>query len=138
MKRSYSELMSIEGYLDRFDYLKLGGYVGRETFGSNRYLNQMLYRSYDWKKFREEMVIRDNGCDLGHPDYEIKKGIIILHHINPITVDDVINKRYCVFDPDNVICVAHLTHEAIHYGDETLLPKNSFAIRTPGDTIPWR
>ena len=126
----------MDDFLDRYEYLKIGGTVGESTFGSNRYLNQILYRSYDWKKFRREMIIRDNGCDLAHPDYEIG-GIIILHHINPITIDDVKNRRRCVFDPENVVCVSHRTHEAIHYGDDTLLMKGP-VVRRPGDTIPWR
>lgn len=126
----------MDDFLDRYEYLRIGGIVGESTFGSNRYLNQILYRSYDWKKFRREMIIRDNGCDLAHPDYEIG-GIIILHHINPITIDDVKNRRRCVFDPENVVCVSHRTHEAIHYGDDTLLMKGP-VVRRPGDTIPWR
>lgn len=135
-RKTYRELISMDDYLDRYEYLRIGGVVGESTFGSNRYLNQILYRSYDWKKFRREMVIRDNGCDLAHPDYEIG-GIIILHHINPITIDDVKNRRRCVFDPENVVCVSHRTHEAIHYGDDTLLMKGP-VVRRPGDTIPWR
>lgn len=135
-RKTYRELISMDDYLDRYEYLRIGGVVGESTFGSNRYLNQILYRSYDWKKFRREMIIRDNGCDLAHPDYEIG-GIIILHHINPITIDDVKNRRRCVFDPENVVCVSHRTHEAIHYGDDTLLMKGP-VVRRPGDTIPWR
>lgn len=135
-KKTYRELIAMDDFLDRYEYLKIGGTVGESTFGSNRYLNQILYRSYDWKKFRREMIIRDNGCDLAHPDYEIG-GIIILHHINPITIDDVKNRRRCVFDPENVVCVSHRTHEAIHYGDDTLLMKGP-VVRRPGDTIPWR
>lgn len=135
-RKTYRELIAMDDFLDRYEYLRIGGVVGESTFGSNRYLNQILYRSYDWKKFRREMIIRDNGCDLAHPDYEIG-GIIILHHINPITIDDVKNRRRCVFDPENVVCVSHRTHEAIHYGDDTLLMKGPVA-RRPGDTIPWR
>lgn len=136
MKKSYQEMIKIDNFFDRFNYVKLEGYVGESTFGSNRYLNQMLYRSYEWKKFRNEIVLRDNGCDLGDPDREIG-GIIIVHHLNPITIDDVAQRRSCVFDPDNVICVSHITHEAIHYGDESLLIKDPVE-RYPGDTIPWR
>lgn len=135
-RKTYRELIAMDDFLDRYEYLRIGGVVGESTFGSNRYLNQILYRSYDWKKFRREMIIRDNGCDLAHPDYEIG-GIIILHHINPITIDDVKNRRRCVFDPENVVCVSHRTHEAIHYGDDTLLMKGP-VVRRPGDTIPWR
>lgn len=136
MKKSYQEMIKIDNFFDRFNYVKLEGYVGTSTFGSNRYLNQMLYRSYEWKKFRNEIVLRDNGCDLGDPDREIG-GIIIVHHLNPITIDDVAQRRSCVFDPDNVVCVSHITHEAIHYGDESLLIKDPVE-RYPGDTIPWR
>lgn len=136
MIKRYSKLIKIDNFLDRFEYLKLGGVVGETTFGSNRYLNQILYRSYDWKKFRREIIIRDGGCDLADPDREIK-GIIIVHHINPITIDDVRMRRRCVFDPENVVCVSHMTHEAIHYGDDTLLVKGP-VVRRPGDTIPWR
>lgn len=136
MIKSYSELIEIPNYFDRFEYLKIGGHVGESTFGSNRYLNQALYRSYEWKKFRRDMIIRDNGCDMADPDHEIG-GIILLHHINPITVDDVVHNRSKVFDPDNVVCVSHKTHEAIHYGDDSLLPKG-LIIRRPNDTIPWR
>lgn len=135
-RKTYRELIAMDDFLDRYEYLRIGGTIGESTFGSNRYLNQILYRSYDWKKFRREMIIRDNGCDLAHPDYEIG-GIIILHHINPITIDDVKNRRRCVFDPENVVCVSHRTHEAIHYGDDTLLMKGP-VVRRPGDTIPWR
>lgn len=135
-RKTYRELIAMDNFLDRYEYLRIGGTVGESTFGSNRYLNQILYRSYDWKKFRREMIIRDNGCDLAHPDYEIG-GIIILHHLNPITIDDVKNRRRCVFDPENVVCVSHRTHEAIHYGDDTLLMKGP-VVRRPGDTIPWR
>lgn len=136
MKKSYHEMIEISNFFDRFNYVKLEGYVGASTFGSNRYLNQMLYRSYEWKKFRNEIVLRDNGCDLADPDREIG-GIIIVHHLNPITIDDVAQRRSCVFDPDNVVCVSHITHEAIHYGDESLLIKDPVE-RYPGDTIPWR
>lgn len=136
MKKSYHEMIKIDNFFDRFNYVKLEGYVGASTFGSNRYLNQMLYRSYEWKKFRNEIVLRDNGCDLSDPDREIG-GIIIVHHLNPITIDDVAQRRSCVFDPDNVVCVSHITHEAIHYGDESLLIKDPVE-RYPGDTIPWR
>lgn len=134
--KSYSELITIPDFLDRFEYLKLKGSIGQETFGHTRYLNQILYRSYEWKRFRQEIIIRDDGHDLAHPDREIG-GLIIVHHINPITIDDVRYHRSCVFDPDNVVCVAHITHEAIHYGDEGLLMKDPI-IRRPNDTIPWR
>lgn len=136
MIKRYSELILIDDYLGRYNYLKLGGLIGKETFGSDRYLNQALYRSPEWKSFRTQMILRDAGCDMGFPDFEIN-GKIILHHINPISKEDIINRSDAVFDPENVICVSHLTHEAIHYGDESLIPKD-YVARTPNDTIPWR
>jgi len=135
-ERSYHELIQIPDYLDRFKYLKLDGAVGRETFGYDRYLNQILYTSEDWRKFRREIIKRDLGCDMAHSDYEIPKRAIV-HHINPITIEDVINRSPKIFDPDNVILVSHMTHEAIHYGNDSLLMKPPI-IRTPNDTSPWR
>ena len=135
-ERSYHELIEIPGYLDRFNYLKLDGTVGRETFGYDRYLNQILYTSDAWRRFRREIIKRDLGCDMAHKDYEIPKRAIV-HHINPITIEDVINRHPKIFDPDNVILVSHMTHEAIHYGDDSLLMKDPI-VRTPNDTCPWR
>lgn len=135
-ERSYHELIEIPGYLDRFNYLKLDGTVGRETFGYDRYLNQILYTSDAWRCFRREIIKRDLGCDMAHKDYEIPKRAIV-HHINPITIEDVINRHPKIFDPDNVILVSHMTHEAIHYGDDSLLMKDPI-VRTPNDTCPWR
>lgn len=135
-ERSYHELIEIPGYLDRFNYLKLDGAVGRETFGYDRYLNQILYTSDAWRNFRREIIKRDLGCDMAHKDYEIPKRAIV-HHINPITIEDVINRHPKIFDPDNVILVSHMTHEAIHYGDDSLLMKDPI-VRTPNDTCPWR
>lgn len=134
--KSYSDLMKIETYSDRFEYLRLNGVVANETFGHRRYLNQILYRSPEWRRFRRDMIVRDNGCDLGHIDFPIQ-GHIILHHINPITVQDILDRAPMVFDPENVICVSDKTHNAIHYGDETLLPQDPI-VRTPNDTCPWR
>lgn len=135
-ERSYHELIKIHGYLDRFNYLKLDGAVGRETFGYDRYLNQILYTSDAWRNFRRKIIKRDLGCDMAHKDYEIPKRAIV-HHINPITIEDVINRHPKIFDPDNVILVSHMTHEAIHYGDDSLLMKDPI-VRTPNDTCPWR
>lgn len=136
MSRSYQELIQIPTYLERFEYLKLEGHVGRDTFGHSRYLNQTLYRSSAWKKFRQTIIIRDKGCDLACPDYEIV-GRAIIHHINPVTVQDVIDRSPKLFDPNNAILVSHITHEAIHYGDDSLLMKDPI-IRKPNDTCPWR
>lgn len=137
MSKSYSELIKLGDYMDRFNYLKLDGLVGRATFGYDRYLNQKFYTSYEWKCFRRDIIVRDNGCDLGIDDglHDIR-GKIIIHHINPINKEDLINKNIsAILNPDNVICVSHKTHEAIHYGDELLL--GQYIERHPGDTKPW-
>lgn len=136
-KRSYSELIQIPSYIERYRYLRLGGKAGEITFGNERYLNQILYKSFEWKTFRRKMIIRDMGCDLGVEGRDIR-GTIIIHHINPITVEDVINKSPAVFDPENVICVSIRTHNAIHYGDEELLMIDEIVERRPNDTILWR
>lgn len=116
--------------------MQLQGAVGKDTFGYDRYLNQVLYNSQEWKRFRNEIIIRDNGCDLACEGYDIH-GRILVHHINPITVDDVVNRNPSVFDPENVICVTHNTHNAIHYGDESLLITAPIE-RTRNDTCPWK
>lgn len=134
--KTYSELIAIPAYEDRFKYLQLQGAVGKDTFGYDRYLNQVLYNSREWKRFRNEIIIRDNGCDLACEGYDIH-GRILVHHINPITVDDVVNRNPLVFDPENVICVTHNTHNAIHYGDESLLITAPIE-RTRNDTCPWK
>lgn len=134
--RSYSELIQISNYLDRFNYLKLDGRIGKETFGFDRYLNQTLYRSEEWKRFRRDVILRDNGCDLGIDGYEIY-GKIIIHHINPLAPEDVINRSYKIFDFDNVISCSLNTHNAIHYGDASLLIADPIE-RTPYDTCPWK
>ena len=136
MIRSYLECMQLLTFQERYRYLQIGGRVGKETFGFDRYLNQMLYRTPEWKRFRREMILRDNGCDLGCEGYEIY-GNVLVHHINPITVEDVINRNPCIFDPNNVICTSLNTHNAIHYGDETLLITEP-VVRKPNDTCPWK
>ena len=136
MSKTYSELIAIPKYEDRFRYLQLQGAVGKDTFGYDRYLNQVLYNSQEWKRFRNEIIVRDNGCDLAFEGYDIH-GRILVHHINPITVDDVVNRNPIVFDPENVICVTHNTHNAIHYGDESLLITAPVE-RTKHDTCPWK
>lgn len=133
----YSELIQIPSFVERYRYLKLGGKAGEITFGNERYLNQVLYRSPEWKRFRREMILRDEGYDLGVSGYSIV-GVPILHHMNPITVEDIVERNFCVFDPENVICVSRRTHNAIHYGDEELLLIDEIIERTPNDTIPWR
>lgn len=134
--KSYQELITFDTFDDRFDYLKLNGLVGEDTFGYHRYLNQTLYRSPEWKRLRRDIIIRDNGCDLGLRGYEINSNILI-HHINPITIDNIKNRDYMVFDVNNLICVSHETHNAIHYSNENLLFKTPIE-RTPNDTCPWK
>ena len=135
--KSYSELIKIPTYKERFEYLKLDGIVGKDTFGYDRYLNQAFYNSPEWRRFRRGMIIRDNGCDLACEGYEIR-GKIILHHINPLTQDDLISRRRDVlFDPENIICVTHNTHNAIHYGDANLLITGPIE-RVANDTCPWK
>ena len=139
MTRTYTELMTKPTYLERFEYLKLGGAVGAETFGYDRYLNQAFYRSPEWKRFRKDIIVRDLGCDLAWEENEIPPGMmVIVHHINPITQDDILNRRACLFDPENAITVTEATHKAIHYGDASLLPFQKLTERAPNDTCPWR
>lgn len=134
--KTYSEVIQLPTFLDRYRYLRIGGAVGKETFGYDRYLNQMLYRTPEWKRFRNEIILRDNGCDLASDGFEIG-GKILIHHINPITAVDVVRRDPKIFDPENVISVSHNTHNAIHYGDESLLMTEPI-IRTRNDTCPWR
>jgi hypothetical protein len=134
--RSYSEVISLPTFEERFQYLRLKGVVGRSTFGYDRYLNQILYTSPEWRAFRRKIILRDNGCDLACEDRKAGSRITV-HHINPITVEDVLNRDPKVFDPENVITTADITHKAIHYGNEDLLMKNPVE-RRPNDTCPWR
>lgn len=136
MIRTYSELMKFDNFIDRYNYLKLGGKVGEETFGFDRYLNQQFYKSKEWLRLRDEIIIRDNACDLGIPDREIPSRIII-HHMNPITKNDIINQTEFLLNPEYMICVTKRTHDAIHYGDESLL-FTGLVERTKNDTCPWR
>lgn len=134
--RTYSELIKLKTFEERYRYLRLAGSVGEETFGWDRYFNQKFYSSPEWKRFRRDIIIRDNGCDLGIEDREID-GLIMIHHIEPITVEDVVQRRACLLDPENAICVSRNTHNAIHYGDENLLVLQPIE-RTKNDTCPWR
>jgi hypothetical protein len=134
--KTYSELCTLQSFNERYRYLKLNGSVGKETFGFDRYLNQILYQSDEWKSIRRDIIIRDNGCDLGCEGFNIF-GRILVHHINPITSDDVVNRDPKIFDPNNLIITSHNTHQAIHYGDEHLLvvaPPE----RKKNDTCPWK
>ena len=134
--RTYSELIMIQTFEERFEYLQLKGSVGKDTFGYDRYLNQVLYRSPEWKRLRNQIIIRDAGCDLACDGYDVY-GKVLIHHLNPITVEDVLARSRKVFDPDNLVCVSHNTHNAIHYGDVDLLVTGPI-IRTKNDTCPWR
>ena len=134
--RTYSELITIPTFEERFEYLQLKGSVGKDTFGYDRYLNQVLYRSPEWKRLRNQIIIRDAGCDLACDGYDVY-GKVLIHHLNPITVEDVLARSRKVFDPDNLVCVSHNTHNAIHYGDVDLLATGPI-IRTKNDTCPWR
>ena len=134
--KTYSELSKLKTFEDRFRYLRLDGIVGEETFGFDRYLNQILYQSKEWKQCRRGIIIRDNGCDLGCEGFEVH-GRILIHHINPITVDDIVNRNPKVFDPENLILTSHNTHQAIHYGNEDLLVTAPIE-RSKNDTSPWR
>jgi hypothetical protein len=134
--KTYNELLKFNTFKDRFNYLKLGGKVGEDTFGFNRYLNQLFYTSSEWKRLRDSIIIRDCGCDLGIEGYEIGSGILI-HHIEPITIIDIKNRDVKLLDPNNLICVSKRTHNAIHFGDESILYEDSFE-RFPNDTSPWR
>lgn len=133
--RTYSELITFPTLIERFDYLKLGGLVGKETFGWDRHLNQRFYQSRDWRRIRDVVIVRDNGCDLGLEGYGIR-GKIYIHHMNPIEAADIVDASEFLLNPEFLICVSALTHDAIHYGDETLLPKDPI-IRTANDTKLW-
>lgn len=134
--KSYSEMCSFSNFIDRFNYLKLNGKVGVKTFGFSRYLNQILYSSNEWKRFRRKVILRDNGCVFGLDGYDIQ-GRLIVHHINPITLEQIEQRDPMVFSMENVVCVTHNVHEAIHYGDESLIPTDPI-IRKPNDTCPWK
>lgn len=136
MIRSYSELIKFDTFEERFKYLQLNGSVGRETFGFDRYFNQKFYRSTEWKSIRDQVIFRDNGCDLGAEGYEIF-GKIYIHHMNPIMLEDIELKNDILLDPEYLICTTHRTHNAIHYGDEHQLINKPIE-RTKNDTCPWR
>lgn len=135
--RTYRELKLLQTFEERFNYLKLGGEVGGETFGFDRYLNQLLYNSQEWKSLRNKIIIRDNGNDLGLEGYQIY-GRVIIHHMNPVTIEDIENRSPDVFNPEFLISTTHKTHNAIHYGDENYTRQFKLVERKPNDTIPWR
>jgi hypothetical protein len=131
----YRDLISLETFEERLEYLRLGGGVGRATFGSERYLNQKFYTSYEWKQVRNLVITRDNGCDLGVPGYEIHSELLI-HHMNPLSVEDIREREYLVLDPNNLITTTHATHNAIHYSGRSPYPR-VVTERTPNDTKLW-
>lgn len=137
MTRTYTELMTLSDFEDRYRYLRLTGSVGEDTFGFDRIFNQLFYRSAEWKRVRREVILRDNGCDLAHSDHPILYEPILIHHMNPISIDDIRENTDYLLDTEYLICCRKKTHNAIHYGDETLL-RNGVAERTPNDTCPWR
>lgn len=134
--RTYSELISLPTFEQRFNYLKLDGNVGVPTFGFDRYLNQMFYRTPEWRRTRNKIIVRDNGCDLAVDGYEIF-GRIYIHHMNPIDAGDIVNRSDYLLNPDFLICVTFDTHNAIHYGDSDLLLTGPVE-RRPNDTCPWK
>ena len=136
MIRTYSELMAYNTFIDRYNYLKLNGQIGVETFGLDRYINQALYKSQRWLETRRKVIIRDKGCDLAIPEFEIADRVII-HHMNPITLEDIEEERDYVFDPEFLISTSFRTHNAIHYGDESLLLKLPIE-RSANDMCPWK
>lgn len=134
--RTYSELIQIPTFEERYEYLRLNGTVGIETFGSDRYINQIFYQSQEWKSIRDFVIMRDNGCDLAMEGYEIH-GKIYIHHMNPITIDDVVKVSEYLLNPEYLIATTYNTHNAIHYGDEKLLVTGPI-VRSRNDTCPWR
>lgn len=136
MIRTYSELILLPTFQERYEYLKLSGQVGKETFGSDRYLNQLFYKDQEWLSVRDEVIIRDGGCDLGVGGRELDSYIIV-HHMNPITKEDILNRTKILLDPEYLICVSKRTHDAIHYSDSGLLIPDPI-IRTKNDTCPWK
>lgn len=135
--RTYSELIKLPTFEERFKYLKLGGGVGRETFGVERYLNQRFYTSNEWKRLRREVILRDQACDLGIEGRDIYENAII-HHMNPVSIKDIVDVTDFLMNPEYLITTTLLTHNLIHYGDETALNSITFAERKPNDTAPWR
>lgn len=136
--KTYSELMTLSTFEERYEYLRLDGAIGEDTFGYDRYLNQMLYKLPEWRSTRNNIIVRDNGCDLGCLDREIPDGVqILVHHLNPITKEDILNRNKCLFDPENLITTILDTHNAIHYGTKELLQKDPVE-RYENDMCPWR
>ena len=135
--KTYSELIKLPTFKERFEYLKLDGVVGEDTFGYDRYLNQIFYKTKEWLSIRRYIITRDNGCDLGTPGREITDNRIIIHHINPITKEDILNRSDKLLDPENLITTIKNTHDAIHYGSSDLLYEE-LVERSKNDTCPWK
>lgn len=136
MMRTYSELIKYNTFEDRFNYLKLNGVIGEDTFGFDRWLNQNFYNSKEWKSIRDFVIIRDGGCDMAMDGYEIG-GKVYVHHMNPITPNDIVHSTEALMDPEFLVCVSHNTHNAIHYGDISILATDPVE-RRPGDTCLWK
>ena len=137
MIRTYSQLIQLSTFEERFNYLRLNGVVANETFGFDRYLNQQFYKSPEWKRVRQQVIIRDGGCDLALPNHEIP-GQIFVHHMNPVSLEDIEDNPEILLDPEYLVCVSLETHNAIHYGDNSYGDKTVIPDRHPGDTTPWR
>lgn len=135
MRKCYTELIQIPTFEERFEYLKLGGHVGSETFGFDRWINQRFYRSHEWKQIRSKVILRDEGRDLGIEGYELQNGVYV-HHMNPMIPKDIVDAESWILNPEFLICVSLNTHNAIHFGDASLLPK--LIERRPNDTCPWK
>ena len=134
--KTYSEIILLPTFEERFEYLRLDGRVGEDTFGFDRYLNQVFYRSQEWREIRDYVIVRDNGCDLGVEGHDIYSRVLI-HHMNPINVKDIERRTKLLLDPEYLICTTHNTHNAIHYGDANLIISTPI-IRTKNDTCPWK
>ena len=135
--KTWTELSKMQTFEERFRYLMIGGIVGEDTFGMDRFLNQMFYRSYEWRHVRDEVILRDMGCDLGIEGHEIY-GKILIHHMNPITKRDILDRSDILMNPEYLITVSHETHNAIHYGDDSILNRHLVVERHPNDQCPWR
>lgn len=136
--KTYSKMIEFDSFIERYRYLKLNGKVAEETFGYNRFLNQILYKSPEWKRIRTMVIDRDKACDLACKDHDIfNKRTLLIHHINPITLKDIQDRNPIIFDLENLVCVSLGTHNAIHYGDESQLPV-MFTERFENDTCPWK
>lgn len=138
MIKTYSELIKLPTFIERYHYLRIGGTVGADTFGFDRYLNQIFYKSDEWLSIRNYVIVRDSGCDLGMLDREIRRPTrILVHHMNPISKDDILRRSDFLLNPEYLICTIKTTHDAIHYGDESLLALDPI-VRTRNDTCPWK